>query len=68
MDKFLEVLKPIEILFLVHSFPRDIILLDILSPLDVKNIIAALIAMKKRETMSSLHDSTCYNMLQKELN
>jgi NADH-ubiquinone oxidoreductase chain 6 len=42
IDKLLEVLEPREILFLVHSFPRDIILLDILSPLDIKNIIAAL--------------------------
>jgi len=40
IDALLEVLEPWEILFFVHTFPRDIIILNTLSPLYIKNIIA----------------------------
>nr|WPN89965.1 NADH dehydrogenase subunit 6 [Setaria italica] len=40
IDALLEVLEPWEILFFVHTFPRDIIILSTLSPLDIKNLIA----------------------------
>jgi NADH-ubiquinone oxidoreductase chain 6 len=42
IDALLEVLEPYEIVYLVHSFPRDFNLLDILSPQDITNIISAL--------------------------
>nr|WRO39347.1 NADH dehydrogenase subunit 6 [Paspalum vaginatum] len=40
IDSLLKELEPYEILFLVHTFPRDFNLLNILSPQDIKNIIA----------------------------
>jgi NADH-ubiquinone oxidoreductase chain 6 len=54
IDKLLEVLEPREILFLVHSFPRDIILLDILSPLDAMQLIATLIGFLGPVSQSSV--------------
>jgi len=40
INALLDVLEPWEILFFVHTFPRDIIILNTLSPLYIKNIIA----------------------------
>ena len=40
IDALLEELGPAEILFVVRTFPREINLLEILSPQDLKNVIA----------------------------
>ena len=40
IDALLEELAPSDILFIVHTFPREIPLLEILSPQDLKNVIA----------------------------
>lgn len=40
IDALLGVLEPWEILFMVHTFPGEFNLLEILSPQDIKNLIA----------------------------
>jgi hypothetical protein len=39
IDTLLEELTPSEILFVVHTFPQEVNLLEILSPQDLKNVI-----------------------------